>query len=261
VLGRRKPIIDFVLHFQREQTMAQKFLSVIILFILVLGSLTCQRANQTSNQQDSQGKTQGTTPETSSKQETPKWPPLPSAVFSPYVIDTTQLARVEAGDTLALPLAGGFRTLTLTAPLKDDVLGIKDLNLQIKDLQGNNVGVIVKSLHSHDPKEGQASFVWHNLTVRPDGGVAMDMVGAFEAGKLVGYKYDLSALEALVAGNKIAILDQEGWRVVKIRVPLKEGFLGIEGFKVSSRSEPIANLRAFDSREGKAGLIWDSQGK
>jgi hypothetical protein len=82
-------------------------------------------------------------------------------------------------------------------------------------------------------------------------------VGAFESEKLVGYKYDIAALEALSPGSKIALLDEEGWRVVKVKAPLKEGVLEIEGIKVSNRNEPLARLRAFDSREGKAGLIWD----
>ena len=229
--------------------MDKRLLSVTALLVLVAGSAACQR-------QGDQEKAQGPTPESSLKREAPKWPPLPPVVLSPYVVNTAQLARVGAGDTLALPLASGFQTLTLTAPLKDGVLGIKDLKLKAKDIQGGSINMVVKTLHTHDPKGDSASFVYDNLIAQPEGGVAMDLVGAFEAGKLVGYKYDVAALEALSPGSKIALADEEGWRVVKVKAPLGNGVLAIEGFKVSSRSEPVANLRAFDAREGKAGLVW-----
>ena len=232
--------------------MNMKLLSVIVLLVLALGSAACQTTNRT---QDGQEKAQSPTPE-SSKRETPKWPPLSAVVLSPYVVNTAQLARVGVGDTLALPLAGGFQTLTLTAPLKDGVLGIKDLKLKTKDLQGGTINLVVKSLHTHDPKGDEASFVYDNLIAQPEGGVAMDLVGAFETGKLVGYKYNVAPLEALSPGSKIAIVDEEGWRTVKVKAPLRDGVLAIEGFKVSSRSEPVATLRAFDAREGRAGLIW-----
>jgi len=146
--------------------------------------------------------------------------------------------------------------LTLTATLKDGVLGIKDLKLKIKDLQGGNINLVVKSVHAHDPKGDQASFVYENLNAQPEGGDAMDLVGAFEAGKLVAYKYNVAALEALSPGSRIAIVDEEGWRVVKVKAPLRDDVLAVEGFKVSRRSEPVVNLRAFDVGEGKAGLIW-----
>ena len=130
------------------------------------------------------------------------------------------------------------------------------MKLKVKDLQRGNINLVVKSLHTHDPKGDEASFVYNNLIVQPEGGVTMDLIAAFEAGKLVGYKYDVSALEALSPGSKIAIVDEEGWRVVNVKAPLRAGVLAIESFKVSNRSEPVANLRAFDVREGKAGLIW-----
>ncbi len=236
--------------------MNQRLLSVTVLLVLTFGSEACQPTNRSPGQQNGQGTAESPTPESSLQKETLKWPPLSSVVLSPYVVNTAQLARVGAGDTLALPLASGFQTLTLTAPLKDGVLGIKDLKLKIKDLQGGTINLVVKGLHTHDPKGDEASFVYDNLIAEPDGGTSMDLVGAFEAGKLVGYKYSVSALEALSPGTKIAIVDEEGWRVAKIKAPLKDGVLAIEGFKVSSRSEPVSNLRAFDAREGKAGLIW-----
>ena len=100
-----------------------KSLLVAVSMVLVFGPTACQSPNRT---QDGQEKAQSPTPESSAQRETVKWPPLSSAVLSPYVLNTVQLARVGAGDTLALPLANGFQTLTLTAPLKHDVLGIKD---------------------------------------------------------------------------------------------------------------------------------------
>jgi hypothetical protein len=235
--------------------MNKRFLSVTVLLVLVLGFAACQTTTRT---QDRQEKAQTPTPESSVKREASNWPPLSPVVLSPYLVNTAQLAGVGAGDTLALPLASGFQTLTLTAPLKDGVLGIKELKLKLKDLQGGVINIVVKTLHTHDPKGDEASFVYDKLTAQPEGGLAMDLVGAFEAGKLVGYKYDVAALGALSPGTKIAIVDEEGWRVVKVKASLRDGVLAIEGFKVSSRSEPVANLRAFDATEGKAGLIWQS---
>jgi hypothetical protein len=118
------------------------------------------------------------------------------------------------------------------------------------------INLVVKTLHTHDPKGDDASLVYDNLTAQPGDGAAMDLAGAFEAGKLVGYKYTVAALEALTPGNKIAVIDEEGWRAVKVKAPLRDGVLAIEPFKPSNRSEPVENLRAFDVREGKAGLAW-----
>ena len=233
--------------------MKKRAASLTALFVLLFGVAACQSNKQT---QDGQEKSQGPKPESTSKNEPVKWPPLSKVVLSPYVVNTAQLAKVGAGDSLALPLASGFQTLTLTAPLKDGVLGIKDLELKIKDLQGGNIVLVVKTLRTHDPKGDEASFVYDNLTAQPDGGVAMALVGAFESGKLVGYKYDVGALETLAAGSKIAIVDEEGWRVVKTKSSLKGGVLEIESFKVPNRDGPVANLRAFDVSDGKAALVW-----
>jgi len=86
--------------------MNKRFLSVTVLLVLALSSVTCQTTNRT---QDGQQKAQGPTPETPLKGEMLKWPPLSPVVRSTYVVNTAQLARVGAGDALALPLASGFQ--------------------------------------------------------------------------------------------------------------------------------------------------------
>jgi hypothetical protein len=230
--------------------MNRRLLSVTVSSALLLCFAACQTANRT---QDGQNKAQSS--DSSSKKEPAKWPPLPKDILSPYSINTAQLARVGAGDSLALPLASGFQTLTVTAPLKDGALGIKDLKLKTKDLEGGVINLVIKTLHTHDVKGDEASFVYDNLTAQPEDGIAMDLAGAFEAGKLVGYKYNVAALEVIKPGNKIAVVDEEGWRAVKVKAPLRDGVLAIESFKVANRSEPVANLRAFDVKEGKVGLI------
>src|SRR5687767_4781316 len=105
---RMKGSLMVVRNSEPEETMNKRFLSVTIFLFLLFGSAACQSFTRTRGGNEN---AQSPTTESSSQREAVKWPPLSRAVLSPYVLNTTQLAQVGAGDTLALPLANGFQTL------------------------------------------------------------------------------------------------------------------------------------------------------
>ncbi|MFQ5641605.1 MAG: hypothetical protein ACE5IR_26825, partial [bacterium] len=189
--------------------------------------------------------------QTTQSKEKPAWPPLPPDYLPGHVLEVAQLGGFKTGDSFVHIEKGGFRVLKIDAPLKDGVLGVEDYTLSIKDVDGKNLKVNVEELYTHDRGEGKVSLVWHNITVQPDGGTAMDLIGTYEAGKLVGYKFNVDALGSLKPENKIAIFDQNGWRVVTVDAPLKDGVLGV--------IETIKDLRLLDSKDGKAGLVWNTR--
>jgi len=194
------------------------------------------------------------TPASAPGHKTPAWPALPPKFLPGYGLDPAELSKLPVGDKIALPFPDGFHTITVTAPLKDGVLGIKDMKETVKDVKGTTITLTVRSLYTHAYDAGQVGLVRHVLTAQPDGGSILEMAGAYEAGKLVGYRFDLAALGSLTAGSRIAILDPTGWRVVTVDAPLKAGVLGVEDF--TANGETVKDLRLLDPRDGKAGLVW-----
>ena len=243
-----------------------KLLITFITFIFLFSIAVCQDMNQLTSQQDNQSNSQPTIQQTACAEETPAWPPLPSGFLPTSRVFISDLSQITAGDAIALPIQLGFRTITVVTPLEDDVLEIEALMEKIEDVDNGNINVIVRALHTHDPNQDRASLVWHSITVQPYGGTAMDLIGTYEAGKFVGYKFDIAAIGSLTSGNKIAILDENGWRIVTVDVPLKEDILGVDDFDGITHSpdnkeivETIRDLCLIDSRDGKAGLIWNTQ--
>ena len=169
------------------------------------------------------------------------WPPLPKDFRGDFTLDMATMKKL-AGDSIALPIAGQFKTLSILAVEEDGTVRIKDLVVDAR-LSDQSFTVTIHALHSHttadargrfDMKgEGAAGapvpFVWHDFHVQPRNGSSLHLIGVYRDGALLGYAYDRAELGSLAAGAALPVFGTSGWHVVTVTRPLANGTLTIDG--------------------------------
>lgn len=151
--------------------------------------------------------------------------------------------------------------------LKDELLGVEEFELKSKELAAKKIRVVGDELRLQwsDQKIGGEKvgyMVWSHLKVQPEGSIAMEMFGAVENAKLIGYRYDLAGVRALKRGDRLATLDPTGWRTVVVDAPVEGDFLGIEDFEANLKGKAattlvkVRGLRLVNHQGGKVALVW-----
>lgn len=185
------------------------------------------------------------------------WPPLPQDFAGDFTMDMATMKKL-AGDSIALPIAGQFKTLSITAVDDDGTVTLKDLVVDAR-LSGQPFKVTIHALHSHlttqargryamqgPGAEGpQVPFVWHRFHVQAPSGVRLNLAGVYRDGALLGYSYDRGELAALTAGATVPVFGRTGWQVVTVLGPPTGTTLRIEG----------GTLRLIDAPGNRAGLV------
>lgn len=187
------------------------------------------------------------------------WPPLPKDFRGDFTLDMATMRKL-AGDSIALPIAGQFKTLSILAVEEDGTVKLKDLMVDAT-LSGQPFRVTIHALHSHDGAgargrfdmkgDGAAGqpvpFVWHDFHVR-SGDRSLHVIGVYRDGALLGYSYDRAELGALAAGTMLPVFGSSGWQVVKVAGPLAGGVLMIDGG---------GKLRVIEVSGDRVGLAYE----
>lgn len=185
------------------------------------------------------------------------WPPLPPDFAGDFTMDMATMRKL-AGDAIALPIAGQFKTLSITAVEDDGTVTLKDLVIDTR-LSGQPFKVTIHALHSHVTTEArgryamqgqgvegsQVPFVWHSFHVESPGGARMHLMGVYRDGALLGYSYERSQLAGLSAGAALPVFGRTGWQVVTVLGPPTGNTMKIEG----------GSLRLFDAPGNRVGLV------
>ena len=186
------------------------------------------------------------------------WQPLPSSLRGEFTMDMATMKKL-VGDSIALPIAGRFTTISVSAVDADGTVKVKDLPLDAK-LGGQPFKVTVRAFHTHAAADVQGryamkgegstdppvAFVWHDFDAQAPGGRKVRLLGAYRDGKLLGYTYDRKELAELPPQAVIPVLAGSGWQVVKTVEPPNAGALKVEGGK---------SLRILDAAGGRVALI------
>lgn len=187
----------------------------------------------------------------------PAWPPLPPDFSGDFTMDMATMKKL-AGDSIALPIAGQFKTLSITAVEEDGTVALKDLVVDAR-LSDQTFKVTIHALHSHTTAEARGryemkgegkagppvAFVWHSFHVQPPDGRSLHLVGVYRDGALLGYSYDRAELGTLPGGAALPVFGGSGWQVVKVMGPLTGGVLKLDGGR---------RLRLFEVAGNRAGL-------
>lgn len=185
------------------------------------------------------------------------WPLLPPDFAGDFTMDMATMKKL-AGDAIALPIAGQFKTLSITAVEDDGTVTLKDLVVDTR-LSGQPFKVTIHALHSHFTTEArgryamqgqgaegpQVPFVWHDFHVQSPGGARMHLTGVYRDGALLGYSYARNELAGLRAGAALPVLGRTGWQVVTVLGPPTGNTMKIEG----------GSLRLFDAPGNRVGLV------
>ncbi len=185
------------------------------------------------------------------------WPLLPPDFAGDFTMDMATMKKL-AGDAIALPIAGQFKTLAITAVADDGTVTLKDLVIDTR-LSGQPFTVTIHALHSHATGTGQGRyamqgqgaegpqvpFVWHDFHVQSPGGARLHLAGVYRDGALLGYAYERAELAGLTAGAVLPVLGRAGWQVVTVLGPPSGSTMKIEG----------GTLRLFDAPGGRVGLV------
>ncbi len=186
------------------------------------------------------------------------WQPLPPAFRGEFTMDMATMRKLQ-GDSIALPIAGRFTTISITAVEGDGTVKVKDLPMEAK-LDGQPFKVVVRAFHSHTAADAQGryamkgegsretpvAFVWHDFDVHAPGGSKLRLLGAYRDGKLLGYTYDRNELAGLGPQAVLPVLAGSGWQVIRIAEPPKSGVVKTEGGR---------SLRIVDAGGGRAALL------
>lgn len=185
------------------------------------------------------------------------WAPLPPDFAGEFTMDMATMRKL-AGDAIALPIAGQFKTLAITAVEDDGTVTLKDLVVDTR-LSGQPFKVTIHALHSHVTTEArgryamqgqgaegpQVPFVWHSFHVQSPTGVRLHLAGVYRDGALLGYSYERGELSGLAAGAALPVFGRTGWQVVTVLGPPGGNTMRIEG----------GSLRLFDAPGGRVGLV------
>lgn len=185
------------------------------------------------------------------------WPPLPTDFAGDFTMDMATMKKL-AGDSIALPIAGQFKTLSITAVDDDGTVTLKDLVVDTR-LSGQPFKVTIHALHSHvttqargryamqgqDAGGPQVPFVWHSFHVQSPAGVRLHVAGVYGDGSLLGYSYDRRELAGLAPGAVLPVFGSSGWQVVTVVSPPTGNTLKIEG----------GSLRLIDAPDNRVGLV------
>lgn len=185
------------------------------------------------------------------------WPPLPPDFAGDFTMDMATMKKL-AGDAIALPIAGQFKTLAITAVEDDGAVTLKDLVVDTR-LSGQPFKVTIHALHSHVTTEArgryamqgqggegpQVPFVWHDFHVQSPGGARLHLAGVYRDGALRGYSYERAELAGLAPGTALPVFGAAGWQVVTVLGPPAGNTMTIAG----------GTLRLFDAPGGRVGLV------
>lgn len=185
------------------------------------------------------------------------WPPLPPDFAGDFAMDMATMKKL-AGDAIALPIAGQFKTLSITAVDDDGTVTLKDLVVDTR-LSGQPFKVTIHALHSHVTPEArgryamqgqgaegpQVPFVWHSFHVESPGGARMHLIGVYRDGALLGYSYEGGQLAGLSAGAALPVFGRTGWQVVTALGPPTGNTLRVDG----------GTLRLVDAPGNRVGLV------
>jgi len=184
------------------------------------------------------------------------WPPLPPDFAGDFTMDMATMKKL-AGDSIALPIAWQFKTLSITAVGDDGTVTLEDLVIDA-GLSGQPFTVTLHALHSHvttrargryamqgqGAEEPHVPFVWHRFHVESPSGVRLNLAGVYRDGALLGYSYDRGELAKLAAGAALPLFGRTGWQVVTVLGPPAGTTLKIEG----------GSLRLIDAPGNRVGL-------
>ena len=227
--------------------MKKTIYAAVAFTVFLLGMISCSQANQSKPTQLS---------EPANRSEAPTWPPLPADFRGDFTLDMATMKKL-AGDSIALPIAGQFTSLSILTVDDDGTVKLKDVGLD-SDLAGHPCKITIHALHSHaagdakgdyamgDSKDAKLAWVWHDFHVQSPGTAALHIVGVYANGKLIGYTYDRTELAKLSAKSQVPVFGATGWQVVKIDEPLTGETLQVDGGR---------HLRLLDVGGGRAGLV------
>jgi hypothetical protein len=152
---------------------------------------------------------------------------------------------------------------------ENDILELNDeLRTDFEDVSHKPVHFMGKALHARrlEDKDQKTRYRvnWDQFSLFPANGPRIDLTACYEDGKLVGFKYDSSAVAGLKPGDEMVIYDKYGWRTVTIEDPLKSDKLDIKDLifrehKTDSTAsyKIVRALVLFASYDGTTALAWD----
>lgn len=233
-------------------------------FLALVAGISCGyqpsagTADQTVTGTDNGSQSPGGGPNDLQPDQEPRWPPLPDKFPGDFTMDMPTMKKL-VGDSIALPIAGQFKTLSVTAVEDDGTVLVKPLILDAK-LGDQRFNVTITALHSHAAADAQGryamtgegsqapqvAFVWHDFNVKLADGGGLNLKGVFHERKLLGYSYNPTELANLKAGAAIPVFGSTGWQVVKV--------MGPPTGKVLKLADG-AQLRLLQAPDARVGLV------